>query len=204
MSQPHLPFLYMLNPLELSILINYPMHHDFLWPLIPTNLPSDILKFEGRIGEDPDDHVTTFHPWFSSNSINDDSIHLILFQCTLTGVVVKWYIEILGWAFKNFNLMVLVFVNHFQFLVRYDVVIEIMLTFHHDKTTHITDHIQEWHRRKRLIKAYIPSDFLLEWFLNALQPHISKDVSTFGVTYEEEAIFKSHQLDLINAQSGML
>ena len=44
----------------------------------------------------------------------------------------------------------------------------------------------------------------MEWFLKSLLPYISKDVSTFGVTFEEEAIFKFQQLDLIYAQSGML
>jgi hypothetical protein len=44
----------------------------------------------------------------------------------------------------------------------------------------------------------------LEWFLKSLFPYISKDVSTSRVTYEEEAIFKSQQLDLIYAQYGML
>jgi hypothetical protein len=79
-----------------------------------------------------------------------------------------------------------------------------MSALHQDKATHISDHIQEWHRWKRLIKAYIPPEFLLEWFLKSLLPYISKDVSTSGVTSEEEAIFKSQQLDLIYAQSGML
>jgi hypothetical protein len=69
---------------------------------------------------------------------------------------------------------------------------------------HISDHIQEWHRWKRLIKSYIPPEFLLEWFLKSLLPYISKDVSTSRVTSEEEAIFKAQQLDLIYAQSGML
>jgi hypothetical protein len=55
-----------------------------------------------------------------------------------------------------------------------------------------------------LIKAYIPPEFLLEWFLKYLLPYISKDVSTSGVTSEEEAIFKAKKLDLIYAQSGML
>jgi hypothetical protein len=27
---------------------------------VPTKLPSDIPKFEGKTGEDPGDHVTTF------------------------------------------------------------------------------------------------------------------------------------------------
>jgi hypothetical protein len=95
--------------------------------------------------------------------------------------------------------MVLVFLNHFQLLVHYDVGIELMSTFRQDKSTHISDHIQEWCRRKRLIKAYIPLEFLLEWFLKSLLPNISKDVSTSGVTYEEELVFKAQQLDLIYA-----
>jgi hypothetical protein len=105
---------------------------------------------------------------------------------------------------QNFNQMVLVFLNHFQLSVHYDVDIELMSAFRQDKSTHISDHIQEWHRWKRLIKAYIPPEFLLEWFLKSLQPYISKDVSTSRVTSEEEAIFKAQQLDIIYAQSGML
>jgi hypothetical protein len=117
---------------------------------------------------------------------------------------VKWYIELPGGMYKTFNQMVLVFLNHFQLSVRYDVGIELLSAFRQDKATHISDHIQEWRRWKRLIKAYIPPEFLLEWFLKSLQPYISKDVSTSGVTSEEEVIFKSQQLDLIYAQSGML
>jgi hypothetical protein len=44
----------------------------------------------------------------------------------------------------------------------------------------------------------------LEWFLKSLLPYISKDVYTFEVMSEEEAIFKAQQLDLIYSQSGML
>jgi hypothetical protein len=39
--QPWLPFLAMLNFLDFSKLMNDPMHHDPLWPPIPTKLPSD-------------------------------------------------------------------------------------------------------------------------------------------------------------------
>jgi hypothetical protein len=60
------------------------------------------------------------------------------------------------------------------------------------------DHIQEWHRWKRLIKNPIPPTFLLEWFLKSLHTPISKDVAT------SEVIFRAQQLDLIYAQSGML
>jgi hypothetical protein len=66
------------------------------------------------------------------------------------------------------------------------------------------DHIQEWHRKRWLIKTPIPLTFLLELFLNSLHPPISKDVATYGVSNEEEVIFRSKQLDLIYAQSGML
>jgi len=55
-----------------------------------------------------------------------------------------------------------------------------------------------------LIKAYIPLEFLLEWFFKSLQPYISKDVSTSEVIFEKEVIFKDQQLDLIYDQSGML
>jgi hypothetical protein len=44
----------------------------------------------------------------------------------------------------------------------------------------------------------------LDWFLKSLLPYISKDVSTSGVTSEEEDIFKAQQLDFIYVESGML
>ena len=73
-----------------------------------------------------------------------------------------------------------------------------------EKATHISDHIQEWRRRKRMIKANIPPEFLLEWFMKSLLPYISKDVSTSGVTFDEEVIFRAQQLDLIYSQSQIL
>jgi hypothetical protein len=85
-SQPCIPFLAMLNLPDFSKLMNDPMSHDPTWPPVPTKLPLDIPKFEGKNGEDPGDHVTTFHLWCSSNSLNHDSIRLRLFQCTLIGV----------------------------------------------------------------------------------------------------------------------
>jgi hypothetical protein len=55
-----------------------------------------------------------------------------------------------------------------------------------------------------LIKAKVPPEFLLEWFLKYLFPYISKDVSTSGVFSEEEVIFRAQQLDLIYSQYGIL
>ena len=79
-----------------------------------------------------------------------------------------------------------------------------LYTFRQNKATHISDHIQEWRRWKSLIEAIIPLEFLLEWFLKSLFPYISNDVSTLGVTNEEEAILRAQQLDLIYSQSGIL
>jgi hypothetical protein len=117
MSQPRLHFLAMLNLLDLPKLMTNLVSHDPTWPPIPTKLPSDILNFEGKNGEDLGDHITTFHLWSSSNSLNDDYIRLRLFQHTLIGVAVKWYIELPTGAYGTFSHMVLVFLNHFQLLV---------------------------------------------------------------------------------------
>jgi hypothetical protein len=94
MSQLRLPFLATLNLPYLSTLMNDPVNHDPTWHPVPTKHLSDILKFEGKNGEDPGDHVTTFHLWCSSNSLNDDSIRLRLFQRILIEVAAKWYIEL--------------------------------------------------------------------------------------------------------------
>ena len=96
------------------------------------------------------------------------------------------------------------FLNHFQLPVLYDVDIELLSTFQQDKATHISDHIQEWHRWKWLIKYFIPLEFLIEWFLKSLIPYIAKDVSTSGVQNEEQAIFREQELDLIYSQSIIL
>jgi hypothetical protein len=204
MSQPRLPFLAMLNLPDLSKLMNDPVSHDPTWPPVPTKLPSDIPKFEGKNGEDPGEHVTTFHLWCSSNSLNHDSIRLRLFQCTLIGVASQWYIELPRGTYGSFNQLVMAFLNHFQLPIRYDVGLKLLSTLRQDTATHISDHIQEWRRWRWLIKTPIPPTFLLEWFLKSLHPPISKDVATSGVSNEEEAIFRAQQLDLIYAQSGML
>jgi hypothetical protein len=141
MLKPYLPFLAMLNLPELSKLMNDPISHDPTWPPIPTKLPSDILKFEGKNGEDPGDHVTIFHLWCSSNSLNDDSIQLRLFQHTFIGVTVKWYIKLPRGKYGTFSHMLLIFLNHFQLQFRYDVGLECLSTLHQDTTTHISVHI---------------------------------------------------------------
>ena len=103
-----------------------------------------------------------------------------------------------------FDDLEMTFLNHFQLPVRYDIGTELLLTFRQDKSTHIFYHIQEWRRQKRLIKNFIPPEFLLEWFLKSLLPYIAKDVSTSRVQNEEQAIFRAQELDLIYTQSRLL
>ena len=148
------------------------------------SLPSFLrtyLSSRETSGEDPSEHVTTFHLWCSSISLHKDSFHFRLFQDTLTGPAAKWYIELPRGDFALFDNLTMTFLNHFQLPVHYDIGTELLSTFRQDKSTHISDHIQEWRRQKRLIKAFIPPKFLLEWFLKSLLPYIVKDVSTSRV-----------------------
>jgi hypothetical protein len=108
-----LPFLATLDLLNLSRILNDPIHHSPKWPVIPAKLPSDIPKFNNKVGEDPSNHVTTFHLWCSSNSLMDDSILLCLFQRTLTGSAVKWYIELPRGFFSDFNTLAMAFLTHY-------------------------------------------------------------------------------------------
>jgi hypothetical protein len=71
-------------------------------------------------------------------------------------------------------------------------------------SVHISDHIHEWRRRQRLIKATIPDQLLDEWFTKSLLPPISHDVTMGGVVTEEEAIARAQYLDLVYSQSGTL
>ena len=55
-----------------------------------------------------------------------------------------------------------------------------------------------------MIKAVIPGQFLVDWFVKSLFPYIVKDVALSGVTTEEEAIIRAQQLDLVYSQSRVL
>jgi hypothetical protein len=89
-----LPFFSTIYFLDLSCLTNDPILHTLFWPPIPTKLPSDIPKFDRKPREEPNNYVMTLYLWFSSNSLMDDSIQLILFQRILIGSIAKWYIEL--------------------------------------------------------------------------------------------------------------
>jgi hypothetical protein len=82
------------------------------------------------------------------------------------------------------------FLNHFQLPMRYDASTELLANFKQTTADHISNHIQEWRRRKSLIKVLVPLAFLLKWFLKSLVPQLSKDVVTSRVFSEEDAIMR--------------
>jgi hypothetical protein len=109
-----MPYLASLNIPDLTKLTNDPILHDATWPAMPTKLPSDIPKFEGKAGDDPANHVMTFHLWCSSNSIMEDSVRLRLFQRTLTGPSAKWYVEEKSGSHSTFESLAKAFLTFFQ------------------------------------------------------------------------------------------
>jgi len=186
-----LPFLATLELPDVSKLTNDPILHNPYWPPVPTKVPGDCPKFEGKAGEDPQAHVMTYHLWCSSNSWVDDSIRLRLFQRMLTGVATKWYIELPRGIFQDFNTLAMAFLTHFQLPVRYEAATHLLTSLKHDKATHISDHIHEWRHHRRLIKFDIPDQLLTDWFTTSFVNHITKDIAMGACVTEEQAIARA-------------
>ena len=139
-----MPFFATLDFPYLSRLINEPIHHDPLWHAIPIKLPSDIPKFDRKLGEDPKNYVITFHLWCSYNYLMDGLIHLLIFQITLIGIAPKWYIELPQHSFWDFNALAMAFLMHFELPIRYKTGTDLLTSLRQTTSTHISDHIHEW------------------------------------------------------------
>ena len=96
------------------------------------------------------------------------------------------------------------FLQYFQLPVRYDEGVEILLSCCQNIAIHITDHIHEWWRHRSLCNIQLDDMIFLDWFLKTFLPPIAKDVASKCPQYEEEAILKAQQFDLIYAQSRYL
>jgi hypothetical protein len=131
---------------DLSRLMNDPIVHNPTWSVVPVKIPADIPKFDGKTGEDPTTHITTYHLWCISNSLLDDNIHLHIFPHTLTGNASKWFIELPTASFNNFNALAMDFLTHFQLPIRYKMGTELLTSLRQNTTTHISDHIHKWRR----------------------------------------------------------
>jgi hypothetical protein len=106
--------------------------------------------------------------------------------------VAKWYIELPSGAYGTFSHLVMVFHNHFQLPIHYDAGLELLSTLRQDTTTHISDHIQEWRRRKRLIKTLIPPKFLLEWFLKSFHALSQRTLLLLGLQLRKNLSLESN------------
>ena len=132
----------------------------------------------------------SLHLWCSSKNIAKDSVHLHLFQITLTDATTKWYVILVTTFHATFDTIATSFLSYFQFLIRHDLGLKILTDFHQNTTTHIADHIHECRWPRVLWKINIQVPFLLDCFLKSLQPTITKDVATYMPQNEEEAILK--------------
>ena len=141
---PLLPYMAGLSLLDFNQLINDPICYYVGWPAILTKLPSNIAKLEGLAGEDPTNHVQSFHMWCSSNSITDDSIRLRLFQCTLTGEASKWYVDQTTSSYTTFATIAQAFLSYFQLPFRYDTSTELLTSFKQTSLIRLSAHVQEW------------------------------------------------------------
>ena len=115
-----LPFLETLKLPDLSKLMNDPIRHHPAWPPVLVKIPTDIPKFDGKTGEDPANHITTYHLWCVSNSFLDYSIKLWLFPRMLTGNAAKWFIELPSTAFFDFQSLEIDFLTHFPLPIQYE------------------------------------------------------------------------------------
>ena len=119
----------------------------------------------------------------------------------MTSTAAKWYIELLEHSFVDFNSLATVFLTHVQLPIRYETGMDILTSLHQNTSMHISDHIHEWRRRRRLIKAPIQDQLLVDWFMKSFFPPISLDVAMGGVATEEQVISHAHYLDLVYSQS---
>ena len=130
----------------------------------------------------------TFHLWCSYNSLMDDSIRLRLFLQTLIGTAAKWYIELPQHSFVDFNCLEIVFLTHFQLPTHYETSTDILTSLRQNTSTHISNHIHEWRRSRRLIKSPIQDQLLDDWFMKSLLPLISCDAAMGSAITEEKHI----------------
>ena len=203
-SQSSITFLATLDRPNLSRLTSDPILHAPHLPPMPRKLPFDIPKFDGKPRENSKNHVMTLHYWCCSNSLMDDSICLCLFQRTLTGMTTKWYVELPSHFFGDYGTLPMEFLTNFQLLIHYETGTKLLTSLRKSTSTHISDHIYEWRRKRRLIKAQIPDQLLVDWFYKSLFPPIAHDVAMGVAITKEQAISRAQYLNLVYSQFGTL
>jgi hypothetical protein len=132
----------------------------------------------------------SFHLWCSSNRIMEDSIHLQLFQRTLTSTTTKWYVDKNSGAHSIFESLAKSFLSFFQLPIHHDTRSKILSGCKQNITTHISNHIHEWHRRHNLCKLDTTPQQRIDWFLQSLVPTLSEDVAINLPQTKDELITK--------------
>jgi len=104
------------------------------------------------------------------------------------GTAIKWYIELPQGTFQDFNSLAMDFLTHFQLHVWYETGTHLLTSLQQMTSTHISDRIHEWRRRRSLIKFCILDHLLTEWLTKSFIPHITKDIAMGGCVIEEKSI----------------
>ena len=146
----------------------------------------------------------SFHLWHSANNIIEDLVQVHLFQRTLIGLIAKWYVNKPLGTYITFECIAKEFLSFSQFPIHHDTRLEILTRHHYSTTTHIANHIHEWHRRCSIYKIDVEWKFLLDWFFKSMLPPISKYVAMGMPETKDEAILKSQTFEFIHAQSRYL
>lgn len=109
----------------------------------------------------------------------------------------KWFIELPSASFFDFQSLAITLLTHFQLPIWYETSTELMSSLHQNTTTHISNHIHEWRRRRRLVKAPILDALLADWLTKSLLPKNSCDVAMSGAVTKEDIIRCAQHLDMI-------
>jgi len=142
-SHFRLLFLEMLKFIYILSLPNNSISYNTKWHLFPTKIPLNIPNFEGKSTKYTIDHMITFHVWCSKNFLPYYSIRMRIFQRTVFTISTEWYIELKGDLFKNFNYLAIIFLNHFQLHICYDVETEMVEVVNKHNAYNMFKYIQE-------------------------------------------------------------
>ena len=96
-----------------------------------------------------------------------------------------------------FNSFETIFLTHLQLLIRHETGTNILTYLRQNTSIHISDHIHEWRRRRRLIEAPILDQMLADWFSKYVFPLIDHDVAMSGSITKEQAISWAQYLDIV-------
>ena len=107
----------------------------------------------------------------------------------LTRDTEKWYVDQAYASHSTFATLSKAFFSYFKLPLHYDTGIELLIAFHQSYATCLSDHVQEWRRRRRLCRApTFDNRVYMDLFLINIFPSIGKYVVSHFPHTEEEAL----------------